>query len=185
MKGLKVMDIKGSKTEQNLGIAFAGESQARNKYTYFSSIAKKEGYNQIADIFTESANNEKEHAKIWFKYLNGGEISSTKENLKKAAEGENSEWTTMYKEFAKKKKKEGFTEIAQKFKMVADIEKKHEERFKKCLSMLENDTLFKKDKKVMWICKNCGHIHYGENAPQVCPLCNHDKGFFEVNKFEY
>ena len=176
------MDIRGSKTEQNLNIAFSGESQARNKYTYFSSIAKKEGYNQIADIFEESANNEKEHAKIWFKYLNGKEIGSTKENLKAAIKGENGEWTKMYKYFADTAKKEGYTEIAQKFKMVAGVEKVHEERFKKYLDMLESGTLFKRENKVMWRCKNCGHIHHGESAPETCPLCNHSKVFFKVKE---
>ena len=179
------MDLKGSKTEQNLNIAFAGESEARNKYTYFSSIAKKEGYNQISDIFEELANNEKEHAKIWFKYLNGGEIQLTKENLKTAIEGENVEWTKMYKEFADTAIEEGFHEIAEKFKMVSNIEKIHERRLKKYLDMLESDTLFKKENKVMWVCKNCGHIHCGEKAPDTCPFCNHSKSFFEVSKCEH
>ena len=179
------MDIRGSKTEQNLNIAFSGESEARNKYTYFSSIAKKEGYNQISDIFEELANNEKEHAKIWFKYLNGGEIQLTKENLKTAIEGENVEWTKMYKEFADTAIEEGFHEIAEKFKMVSNIEKIHERRLKKYLDMLESDTLFKKENKVMWVCKNCGHIHCGEEAPDTCPFCNHSKSFFEVSECEH
>lgn len=174
------MDIKGSKTEKNLLAAFAGESQARNKYTYFASVAKKEGYNQIADIFEDSANNEKEHAKVWFKCLNGGSVGKTEENLQKAINGENDEWTSMYKDFASVAREEGFTEIAKKFEMVAEVEKKHEERFKEQLTALKKETLFKKDKKIMWICENCGYVHYGESAPEVCPLCSHPKGYFKA-----
>jgi rubrerythrin len=174
------MELKGSKTEANLMAAFAGESQARNKYTYFASQAKKEGYEQIADIFLETAENEKEHAKIWFKQLNGGKIPKTVENLKAAAEGENYEHTTMYKEFAETAKEEGFEEIAKLFEMVGAIEKEHEERYLALLKNIEEGIVFKKDKVVMWKCRNCGYIHVGEEAPVVCPVCKHAQSFFEV-----
>lgn len=172
------MDIKGTKTEKNLWEAFAGESMARNKYTYFASAAKKEGYEQIAAIFQETADNEKEHAKIWFKLLNG--IGNTAENLKHAAEGENYEWTSMYKAFAEEAKAEGFTTIAALFEKVADIEKEHEERYKALLKNVEDGTVFVKDGKVYWKCRNCGHIHVGEKAPEMCPVCSHPKAYFEV-----
>lgn len=173
------MDIKGTKTEKNLWAAFAGESQARNKYTYFASKAKKEGYEQISAIFQETADNEKEHAKIWFKLLDG--IGSTPENLKEAANGENYEWTSMYKEFAEEAKAEGFTTIAKLFEMVADIEKHHEERYLALLKNLEENEVFKKDGKVFWKCRNCGHIYEGEKAPSVCPVCDHPQAYFEVS----
>jgi len=172
------MDIKGSKTEKNLWEAFAGESMARNKYTYFASAAKKEGYEQIAAIFQETADNEKEHAKIWFKLLNG--IGNTSENLKHAAEGENYEWTSMYKSFAEEARAEGFTTIAVLFEKVAAIEKEHEERYKALLKNVEDGTVFVKDGKVYWKCRNCGHIHVGEKAPEMCPVCSHPKAYFEV-----
>lgn len=172
------MDIKGTKTEKNLWAAFAGESQARNKYTYFASKAKKEGYEQISAIFQETADNEKEHAKIWFKLLDG--IGSTPENLKEAASGENYEWTSMYKEFAEEAKAEGFTTIAKLFEMVADIEKHHEERYLALLKNLEENVMFKKDGKVFWKCRNCGHIHEGEKAPEICPVCDHPQAYFEL-----
>lgn len=174
-------ELKGTKTEQNLMSAFAGESQARNKYTYFASKAKKEGYEQIAAIFLETADNEKEHAKMWFKYLNGGEVSSTAENLKAAAEGENGEWTDMYKTFAEEADAEGFTEIAEKFRGVAEIEKKHEERYLKLLENVETNKVFTKDTGIeIWKCRNCGHIHIGEKAPEICPVCAHPKAYFEI-----
>jgi rubrerythrin len=174
------MELKGSKTEQNLMAAFAGESQARNKYTYYASQAKKEGYEQIADIFLETAENEKEHAKIWFKELHGGKVPKTVENLKDAAAGENYEHTTMYKEFAETAKAEGFDQIAKLFEMVGGIEKEHEERYLALLKNIEEGVVFKKDKVVMWKCRNCGYIHVGEEAPAVCPVCKHAQSFFEV-----
>ena len=173
-------NIKGSKTEANLLTAFAGESQARNKYTYYASQAKKEGYEQIADIFLETAENEKEHAKIWFKELHGGKVPKTIENLKDAAEGENYEHTTMYKEFAETAKAEGFEQIAKLFEMVGGIEKEHEQRYLALLKNIEEGVVFKKDKVVMWKCRNCGYIHVGEEAPAVCPVCKHAQSFFEV-----
>ena len=179
------MELKGTKTEQNLMTAFAGESQARNKYTYFASKAKKEGYEQIAAIFEETANNEKEHAKMWFKLLQGGEIKSTRENLLQAAEGENYEWTDMYDSFAKEAKEEGFDHIAYLFEEVGKIEKAHEERYRKLLDNLENGKVFVKAEQKMWICRNCGHIHYGEKAPLVCPVCNHPQSYFEVKSENY
>lgn len=179
------MNIKGTKTEQNLMAAFAGESQARNKYTYFASKAKKEGFVQIAAIFEETAANEKEHAKIWFKLLNGGEIASTKENLKAAASGENYEWTDMYAQFAKEAKEEGFDKIATLFEEVGKIEKEHEERYLKLLKNLETDRVFEKDEEVVWECSNCGHIVKGKNAPQVCPVCNHPVAYFKVRATNY
>ncbi len=174
------MEIKGTKTEQNLMTAFAGESQARNKYTYYAAQAKKEGYEQIKDIFEETANNEKEHAKMWFKLLHGGNIPTTLENLKDAANGENYEWTDMYAEFAKTAKEEGFDKIAFLFESVGKIEKHHEERYLELLNNLKEEKVFEKEGKVYWICKNCGHIHYAETAPKVCPVCVHPQAFFEI-----
>jgi len=179
------MELKGSKTEQNLFAAFAGESQARNKYTYFAGQAKKEGYNQIAAIFEESANNEKEHAKIWFKLLHGEKVPGTLENLKAAAEGENFEYTSMYPDFAKDAKEEGFTKIAALFELVAKIEREHEQRYLKLLENLEDGSVFKKESKVKWICTNCGHEAESENAPEICPVCNHPKAYFEVKCENY
>ena len=177
------MELKGSKTEQNLMTAFAGESQARNKYTYFASKAKKEGYEQIAALFLETANNEKEHAKIWFKLLNGGEIGTTAENLKAAADGENYEWTDMYAEFAKIAKEEGFDHIAYLFEEVGKIEKEHEERYLKLLAALEAGNTFKRETPVVWKCNNCGFIFEGLEAPERCPACDHPQAHFEVNTF--
>ena len=179
------MELKGSKTEQNLMTAFAGESQARNKYTYFASKAKKEGYEQIADIFLETANNEKEHAKIWFKLLEGGEIKSTTENLKAAAEGENYEWTDMYKEFAEVAKEEGFDHIAFLFEGVAKIEKEHEERYKKLLKNIDDKLVFSNDGDAIWVCRNCGHVVVGKEAPKVCPICTHPQSYFERKANNY
>ena len=172
------MELKGSRTEANLMTAFAGESQARNKYTYYASKAKKDGYVQIAQIFEETANNEKEHAKIWFKLLHDGGIPTTVENLKDAAEGENYEWTEMYAEFAKVAKEEGFDHIAALFEMVAKIEKEHEERYKKLLSNIDGGVVFSKDNDIVWICSNCGHIHIGKKAPEICPVCAHPQAYF-------
>ena len=177
------MELKGSKTEQNLMTAFAGESQARNKYTYYASKAKKEGYVQISAIFEETANNEKEHAKIWFKLLSG--IGNTVENLTAAAEGENYEWTDMYKTFAKEAKEEGFDKIAVLFEKVAAIEKEHEERYRKLLANIKGDLVFSKDGDKIWKCRNCGHIVVGTSAPEVCPVCNHPKSFFEIKAENY
>ncbi len=179
------MELKGSKTEANLMTAFAGESQARNKYTYFASKAKKEGYEQIAGIFEETANNEKEHAKMWFKLLNGGDIPTTAENLKAAAEGENYEWTDMYAEFAKTAKEEGFDHIAYLFEEVAKIEKAHEERYMTLLGNVNNDLVFKKGEETVWICRNCGHVYVGAEAPKVCPVCSHPQSFFEQKAENY
>ena len=179
------MELKGSKTEQNLMTAFAGESQARNKYTYFASKAKKDGYEQIAAIFEETANNEKEHAKLWFKELNGGEISSTLENLYAAAEGENYEWTDMYDEFAKTARAEGFDRIAQLSEGVAEIEKEHEARYRKLIENIEGGLVFSKDGDRIWKCRNCGHICVGSSAPDVCPVCNHPQSFFEIKAENY
>ena len=179
------MELKGSKTEQNLMTAFAGESQARNKYTYFASKAKKDGYEQIAAIFEETANNEKEHAKLWFKELNGGEIPSTLENLYAAAEGENYEWTDMYDEFAKTARAEGFDRIAQLFEGVAEIEKEHEARYRKLIKNIEGGLVFSKDGDRIWKCRNCGHICVGSSAPDVCPVCNHPQSFFEIKAENY
>ena len=179
------MELKGSKTEQNLLTAFAGESQARNKYTYFASKARKDGYEQIASIFEETANNEKEHAKIWFKLLNGGEISDTLSNLQTAAEGENYEWTEMYADFAKVAKEEGFDKIAFLFEEVAKIEKEHEERYKKLLHNINNELVFSNDGDTIWICRNCGHIVVGKKAPMVCPVCQHKQSFFERKANNY
>ena len=179
------MELKGSKTEQNLLAAFAGESQARNKYTYFASKAKKEGYEQIAAIFEETANNEKEHAKMWFKELHGGEIPSTVENLEAAADGENYEWTDMYEEFARVAEEEGFTAIAKKFRGVAAIEKEHEERYRKLLENVKGDLVFSKEGDKVWICRNCGHVCVGKSAPKVCPVCAHPQSYFEVKADNY
>ena len=174
---------KGTKTEQNLLSAFAGESQARNKYTYFASVAKKEGYEQIASIFERTANNEKEHAKMWFKELNG--IGNTAENLKSAGDGENYEWTDMYAGFAKTADEEGFHELAEKFRAVADIEKHHEERYRALLHNVETKTVFEKSEVKIWECRNCGHIVVGTKAPEVCPVCNHPQSYFEINAKNY
>ena len=179
------MELKGSKTEQNLMTAFAGESQARNKYTYFASKAKKEGYEQIAAIFQETADNEKEHAKMWFKLLNGGEIGSTAENLKAAADGENYEWTDMYAEFAKTAKEEGFIRIAYLFEEVAKIEKEHEQRYLKLLENVKDGKVFEAGEVKIWKCRNCGHIVVGTSAPEVCPVCNHPKAYFEIKAENY
>ena len=177
------MELKGSRTEKNLMEAFAGESQARNKYTYFASVAKKEGYEQISAIFQHTADNEKEHAKMWFKALNG--IGSTAENLLHAAEGENYEWTDMDAEFAKVAEEEGFTELAAKFRMVGEIEKAHEERYRALLNNIEMQKVFEKSEETMWECRNCGHIVIGKKAPDVCPVCAHPRSYFEVRKENY
>ena len=179
------MELKGSKTEANLMAAFAGESQARNKYTYYASKARKEGYEQIAAIFEETANNEKEHAKMWFKELHGGDIPTTAENLLDAAEGENYEWTDMYAEFAKVAHEEGFERIAFLFEGVAAIEKEHEERYRKLLKNVEDKLVFSKDGEAIWICRNCGHVVVGKEAPKVCPVCAHPQSFFELKKENY
>ena len=179
------MELKGSKTEKNLWTAFAGESQARNKYTYYASKARKDGYVQIANIFEETAGNEKEHAKLWFKYLKGGEIPDTIANLKDAADGENYEWTDMYAQMAKEAREEGFNEIARKFEMVAKIEKEHEERYRKLLKNVEEGLVFSRDGDTIWQCSNCGHIISGKKAPAVCPVCNHPQSYFEIKKENY
>ena len=179
------MELKGSKTEANLMAAFAGESQARNKYTYFASKAKKEGYEQIAAIFQETADNEKEHAKIWFKLLNGGQVPSTVENLKAAAEGENFEYTDMYARMAKEAKEEGFDKIAFLFEAVGKIEKEHEARYLKLLENIEDGIVFSRDDERIWKCRNCGHIVIGKFAPEVCPVCNHPKSYFELKAENY
>lgn len=180
-----IMELKGSKTEANLMAAFAGESQATNKYRYYASKAKKDGYVQIANIFEETANNEKEHAKLWFKLLHGGAVPSTVENLKDAAEGENYEWTDMYAEFAKVAREEGFDAIAAQFEGVAAIEKEHEERYRKLLANIEGDLVFSKDGDVIWQCINCGHICIGQKAPEVCPVCAHPQSYFQVKAENY
>ena len=179
------MELKGSKTEKNLMEAFAGESQARNKYTYFASKAKKEGYEQIAAIFQETADNEKEHAKLWFKLLNGGEIGTTEENLKAAAEGENYEWTDMYERMAKEAREEGFDHIAFLFDGVAKIEKEHEERYKKLLENVKDGKVFEAGEIKIWKCRNCGHIVVGTKAPEICPICAHPKAYFEIKSEKY
>ena len=176
-------ELKGSKTEKNLWEAFAGESQARNKYSYFASKAKKEGYVQIANLFEETANNEKEHAKMWFKLLNG--IGTTAENLKAAAEGENYEWTDMYDTFAKEADEEGFTDIARLFRGVAAIEKEHEERYRKLLANVEGGLVFSRDGEMIWQCGNCGHICVGKSAPNVCPVCDHPQAYFQIKAENY
>ncbi len=177
------MELKGSKTEKNLMAAFAGESQARNKYTYFASVAKKEGFEQLSAIFLDTANNEKEHAKMWFKELGG--LGNTAANLKAAAEGENYEWTDMYATFAKEAEEEGFTELAAKFRLVAQIEKSHEERYLKLLNNVEMQKVFEKSEETMWECRNCGHLVVGKKAPELCPVCAHPQSFFEVRKENY
>ncbi len=179
------MELKGSRTEQNLMAAFAGESQARNKYTYYASKAKKEGYEQIAAIFEETANNEKEHAKMWFKELHGGDVPTTSVNLQDAAAGENYEWTDMYKGFAEVAREEGFTRIANLFEAVGKIEREHEERYKKLLENVENGLVFSKDGDRIWICRNCGHVCVGKEAPKVCPVCAHPQAYFEVKAENY
>ena len=175
----------GTKTEKNLETAFAGESQARNKYTYFASKAKKDGYEQIAAIFLETADNEKEHAKLWYKELHGGDIEDTITNLEAAADGENYEWTDMYAEFAKTAREEGFDELADKFEGVAAIEKAHEERYRKLLANIKDKKVFSRDGDAIWICRNCGHIVVGKNAPEVCPVCAHPQSFFELRAENY
>lgn len=177
------MELKGSKTEANLWKAFAGESMARNKYTYFASKAKKEGYEQIAALFTETADNEKEHAKLWFKMLGG--IGDTPANLLAAAAGENEEWTSMYKEMAETAKEEGFDRLAELFEGVGEIEKEHEERYRALLRNLENGAVFHRDGKYIWKCRNCGHIHIGDEAPAVCPVCAHPQAYFELKAENY
>jgi len=177
------MELKGSKTEKNLMAAFSGESEARNKYTYFASVAKKEGYEQIAEIFLKTAENEKEHAKLWFKALQG--IGNTAENLLSAANGENYEWTDMYATFAKEAEEEGFTELAARFRLVAAIEKTHEERYRKLLNNVEVQKVFEKAEMAIWECRNCGHLVMGKKAPQVCPTCNHPQSYFEIRKENY
>ena len=177
------MELKGTKTEKNLMAAFAGESQARNKYTYFASVAKKEGYEQIAEIFTKTADNEKEHAKLWFKAL--GELGKTAENLAAAAAGENYEWTDMYKQFAEEADEEGFHELAEQFRGVALIERSHEERYRKLLNTVEMQSVFAKSEEKMWECRNCGHLVMGKNAPVVCPVCKHPQSYFEINAENY
>ena len=179
------MELKGSKTEQNLMTAFAGESQARNKYTYYASKAKKDGYEQIAAIFQETADNEKEHAKIWFKLLHGGSVPSTVENLKDAANGENYEWTDMYAGFAKTAREEGFAHIAYLFEQVGKIEKEHEERYLKLLENVEEGLVFSRDDERIWKCRICGHIVIGKYAPEVCPVCEHPKAYFEIKAENY
>ena len=178
-------ELKGTKTERNLQEAFAGESQARNKYSYWASKAKKDGYVQIAAIFEETANNEKEHAKMWFKLLEGGAIKSTVENLKAAAEGENFEWTNMYERMAQEADEEGFAEIAEKFRAVAAIEKAHEERYRKLLANIEEGIVFSRDGDRIWQCRNCGHIVIGPKAPEECPVCNHPQSYFEIKAENY
>ena len=179
------MELKGSKTEANLLAAFAGESQARNKYTYFASKARKDGYEQIAAIFEETANNEKEHAKIWFKLLHGGSIQDTASNLKDAAEGENHEWTSMYPTFAKEAREEGFDEIAFLFEKVGEIEKHHEERYMKLVNNIENNLVFEKGEETIWVCRNCGHVYKGKTALKVCPVCKHKESYMEVKAENY
>jgi len=179
------MELKGSKTEANLRAAFSGESEARNKYTYFASKAKKDGYVQIAEIFEETANNEKEHAKLWYKILNGGAVSDTMSNLEDAAAGENYEWTDMYATFAKEAREEGFDDIAALFEGVAAIEKEHEERYRKLLQNIEEGIVFSRDGDTIWKCMNCGHICVGQKAPEVCPVCAHPQAYFEIKADNY
>lgn len=181
----KMKELKGTQTEKNLQIAFSGESQARNKYTYYASKARKDGYEQIAAIFEETAANEKEHAKLWFKYLHGGDIPDTATNLADAAAGEHYEWTDMYAEMAKTAEEEGFTEIAAKFRMVGQIEKHHEERYKALLRNVEDGLVFSRDGDKIWTCRNCGHIVVGPNAPKVCLVCKHPQSFFEIKAENY
>lgn len=179
------MELKGSKTEQNLLTAFAGESQARNKYTYYASKAKKEGYEQIAAIFQETADNEKEHAELWFKYLHDGKVPTTEVNLLDAAEGENYEWTDMYRHMAEVAREEGFKEIATKFELVGKIEKEHEERYRALLEKVKAEKVFVSEDVVIWKCRNCGHIHVGKAAPEICPTCSHPKSYFERQAKNY
>lgn len=179
----KTTKYSGTQTEKNLEATFAGESQARNKYTYFASVAKKQGFEQIADLFLKTADNEKEHAKMWFKELNG--IGNTAENLLAAAEGENYEWTDMYEDFAKTAEEEGFTELANKFRLVAAIEKHHEERYRALLRNVETAEVFKRSEIKVWECRNCGHIVVGKEAPEVCPVCNHPQSYFEIHAENY
>ncbi|MDD3692602.1 MAG: rubrerythrin family protein [Oscillospiraceae bacterium] len=179
------MKIKGTKTEKNLMDAFAGESMARNKYTYYASKAKKQGYEQIAALFLETAENEKEHAKLWFKYLHDGAIPDTSTNLDDAAAGENYEWTDMYANYARIAREEGFEEIARQFELVGEVERHHEERYRKLISNIENDEVFKKGDIVVWKCRNCGHIHEGNEAPKVCPTCKHPQSYFEISSKNY
>lgn len=179
------MELKDSKTYQNLATAFAGESQARVKYEFYASQAKKDGYEQIAAFFTETSNNEKEHAKLWYKHMAGGKVGHTTENLKLAAAGENYEWTEMYAEFAKVAKEEGFERLAWQFDAVAKIEKTHEERYLKLLDNLKKGEVFKKGEKVMWFCRNCGHVEVAENAPAVCPVCKHPQAYFQIKAQNY
>lgn len=176
-------NLKGTKTEANLWTAFAGESQARNKYTYYASKAKKEGFEQIAELFTETAEQEKEHAKMWFKLIHG--IASTAENLQDAAQGENGEWTDMYPTMAKEAREEGFDEIADLFEGVAAIEKVHEEKYKRLLANIEQKIVFSRDGDCVWQCRNCGHIHVGKEAPEICPVCDHPRAYFEIKKENY
>ena len=179
------MELKGSKTEANLLTAFAGESQARNKYTYYASMAKKEGYEQIAAIFEETANNEKEHAKMWFKELHGGKMPTTLDNLADAASGENYEWTEMYSDFAKIAKEEGFDRIAGLMEGIAGVEKEHEKRYNALIKNIKDNTVFEKDVEVIWTCRNCGHDHLGNSAPEVCPVCAHPQAYFEILASNY
>ena len=179
------MELKGSRTEANLMAAFAGESQARNKYSYYASQAKRDGYEQIAAIFEETANNEKEHAKMWFKELHGGKVPDTLTNLKDAAEGENYEWTEMYKEFAEVAREEGFERIAKLFEGVAAIEKNHEERYLKLVGNINDNIVFKRGEEMVWVCRNCGHVYVGESAPVVCPVCAHPQSFMELKAENY
>lgn len=185
MEEKEMKDLKGTRTEQNLMTAFAGESQARNKYTYFASKARKEGYVQIARIFEETADNEKEHAKLWFKLLEGGSVKDTASNLKAAAEGENFEWTDMYAGFAKEAREEGFDEIAALFEGVGAIEKEHEERYRRLLERVEGEAVFSRDGDAIWQCSNCGHICVGKKAPEVCPVCAHPQAYFQVKAENY
>ncbi|MBP3534372.1 MAG: rubrerythrin family protein [Muribaculaceae bacterium] len=178
-------NLKGTKTERNLQEAFAGESMARNKYTYFASKARKEGYEQIAALFEETAHNEREHAKLWFKLLNGGEISDTMTNLREAAEGENYEWTDMYDRMAKEAEEEGFNDIAWRFRAVAAIERHHEERYRRLLRNIEEGIVFSREGDAIWICRNCGHVVVGKKAPAVCPVCAHPQSFFELEAQNY
>ena len=179
------MEFKGSRTEANLMAAFAGESQARNKYDYYASQAKKDGYVQIAAIFEETAKNEKEHAKLWFKLLHGGKVPTTTQNLSDAADGENFEWTDMYAQFAREAREEGFEDIAKQFEGVAAIEKEHEERYRRLLKNIEDGIVFSRDGDMIWQCSNCGHIHIGKQAPEVCPVCNHPQSYFQIKAENY
>ena len=180
-----LMELKGSKTEANLKAAFAGESEARNKYTFYASKAKKEGYEQISAIFEETAGNEKEHAELWYKFLHDGAVPTTVENLKDAADGENYEWTDMYDKFAKEAEEEGFAEIARHMRNVGKVEKEHEERYRKLIENLNNGEVFKRNGVVVWKCRNCGYIHIAEAAPQVCPACSHPQAYFELKNTNY